>query len=339
MRFASPHLLLGLIGVPVAVIAYLAIERLRAKRAQGWTRPALLPNILWRQSGRRSYLPASLFLVALTLLLVGFARPQLRAFNNTTGGAPTIVLTFDLSGSMAANDVGQSRIRAARKVAIQFLGNLPSKYMVAVMTFGDRVRLTVAPTRDRKKVIAHLPNAVTPRAGTSLGDAISASVAFLIRGVRTDEPVDRLHPPGAVVMFSDGTQTAGGTSPADATASAFVYAIPIDTISVGTPHGIVTQLLNVAGFHTPVKTSVPASPATLQQVASRTGGTFVNVTSAAELATAAGKAATAYETRDLRPLARSTQKRRELSAVAGGLALLFIVGGIVSSGVWFGRLA
>src|SRR5262249_30233099 len=158
--------------------------------------------------------------------LVGFARPQRDKPANGTAIGPTVVLTFDVSGSMAARDVQQTRLRAAREVAIRFMKKLPSSYQVAVVEFGNKARVLVSPTLDRSAVIRHLPKTITPRAGTSIGDGISAAVSLIIQGFPQGEPVDRLHPLGTVVVLSDGAQTGGGTTPEDAAATAYVWAIP-----------------------------------------------------------------------------------------------------------------
>ena len=122
--------------------------------------------------------------LGLTFLLVGFARPQ-RAISSTGRGVgPTVVLAFDVSGSMAARDIQPTRLRAARELAIRFLNKLPSSYEVAVVTFGNKVRLTVPPTFDRADVIAHLPKTVTPLSGTSIGDGISAAESLIIQAIR-----------------------------------------------------------------------------------------------------------------------------------------------------------
>jgi Ca-activated chloride channel family protein len=342
VSFGAPDLLLGLIAVPFAAVGYVLLERRRARRADRWSREAMLPNAVWRPTRRLGYLPATLFLLALTLLLVGFARPRVQTLDRSHPGTPTIVLTLDVSGSMAAKDLAPTRLLAARRAAIEFLRSLPPTYKVALVTFGDEARLRVAPTLDRKKVIANIPATVSPRSGTSIGDAIGTSLALVTPGLRQGVavPIDRLHPPGAVVLISDGTQTGGGTSIADATSTAYVYGIPIDAISTGTPNAMVTQPLRITkNLQTTIKISVPASPATLQRISQQTGGTFANATSAAQLRSAARQLTATYKTNDLRAVTQDRHRPHELSVATAALALVFIVPGIILSGRWFGRPA
>jgi Ca-activated chloride channel homolog len=288
----------------------------------------MMPNIVRRPSERLRYVPAALMLIGLTFLLVGFARPQ-RLEHSVRSGA-TVVLAFDTSGSMAATDVKPSRIMAARNGAIQFLNTLPSKYQVAVVTFADKVNVVVAPTTNRSRVIAGLPTQITPLGGTAIGDAIEGSLAVAVRAVGTGHPGNP-HPPGAILLISDGTQTAQGTKPQDAAAKAHLAGIPFDTISVGTANGQVTQQIALAGGQKETKKSaVPVDPTTLQAVAHATGGQFFKAFSAQQLS---------QVYRNLGSHTSRAKSKRELSAFATGIALVFILSGVVLSALWFRRFA
>jgi Ca-activated chloride channel homolog len=339
MTFAEPQYLLVLVLVPIVALAYVVLARRRAERGTGWSRPPLQPNIVSRPSRGLGMIPTALFLVGLSFLLVGFARPQRDKPANDTAIGPTVVLTFDVSGSMAARDVQQTRLRAAREVAIRFMKNLPSSYQVALVEFGNKARVLVSPTLDRSAVIRHLPKTITPRAGTSIGDGISAAVSLIIQGFPQGEPVDRLHPPGTVVVLSDGAQTGGGTTPEDAAATAYVWAIPINSVILGTSHGSVTQPLEVSGFRTSIDIAVPTSPLGLQRASQLTGGASFEAGSAAEVISTAAKLPATVKKQGLSPLTRTTTGKHDLSSTAGLVGLGFVLGGIVLSGLWFGRLA
>jgi Ca-activated chloride channel family protein len=339
VSFGAPQYLLALVAVPIAAMAYVVFERRRATRSTAWSRPPMQPNIVSRPSRRLGLIPPALFLLGLTFLLVGFARPQRANSSNGRVVGPTIVLAFDVSGSMAARDIQPTRLRAARELAIRFMNKVPSKYEVAVLTFGNKVHLTVPPTFDRADVIDHLPKTVTPLSGTSIGDGISAAVSLIIQAIPQGVPVDRLHPPGSVLVFSDGAQTGGGTEPADAGSTAFVYAIPINSVIVGTSRGAVTQPLKIDGFNTSIQIAVPALPLDMQHVSQLTGGAVLEATSTAGLNAAAKKLPAVMKDEKLSAVTHTTQGKHELSAAAGIAGLAFVLGGILLSGLWFGRLA
>lgn len=255
MTLAAPYFLLALLGVGVVALAYLLLERRRARKSGVWSTPALLPNMVHRPRRGLGGLPATLFLLALSFLIVGFARPQ-RILDNALAGSPTVVLAIDVSGSMAADDGAPTRILAARKVATTFLNELPRADRAALLTFGNTVSLVVAPTDDRQQVIAALPRSVAP-AGTAIGDAISEAAAVVVASVGQGQ-AGAHYRPGAILLISDGAQTAGGTTPQAAAITAQADGVPIDTIAVGTRSGIVTQTVVVDGVR--AQDQLPARP-------------------------------------------------------------------------------
>jgi Ca-activated chloride channel family protein len=323
MGFAAPYLLFALVAVPFAVLGYAMIERRRTTRSAHWSRLALLPNmILGGKPGRRRYLTAAMFLLALTFLLVGFARPQ-RLHSSGAATSPTVVVAVDVSGSMAADDVEPTRVRAAGVAAARLIRELPARDRIAVVTFGNQAHLVVPPTADRSAALASLPKAVTPRAGTAIGDAIKEAVAVIVQGVGSSHQSGR---PGAILLLSDGAQTAGGATPEDAALYAHADGIPIDTVPIGTEHGSVTVRENGVETQAPV----PPDRAVLSRIASQTGGTMITDPSTAQLkAVYAGLGARSA----------SNHREEELSALTAGIALLLTIAGIVFSGVWFGEVA
>jgi Ca-activated chloride channel homolog len=327
VTFASPYLLAGLALVPLAIAGYWALERRRARRSAPWARPAMLPNAVRRPTRLRAHAPAALYLLGLVLLLVGFARPQ-RVLGSVIPHPPTVVVAMDVSGSMAATDVAPTRLRAAREVATRFVRALPPGYRVALVTFGNVVRVDVPPTRDRRLVISRLPRTITPRAGTAIGDAVSRSVAVIVDAAGGAQP-GGLRRPGAVLVLSDGRQNAGGTTLANAAVTALVDYVPVDAVAVGTRGGSVTQTIKLNDLVTTVQLRVPARPATLRSIAAQTGGRFLS-------ADAPGRVL-ARPFASLQARGTRSHRTQELSAAAGGAALVALLAGFVVSGVWFGR--
>jgi Ca-activated chloride channel homolog len=329
VKFAAPYMLFALVLVPAAAWGYMLLESRRARRSATWSTPGLLPNIASRPPGGIRHIPVALFLIGLTFLLVGFAKPQ-RSFVARGHSGAIVALAFDISGSMAANDVQPTRILAARNTAIQLVKRLPSQDQIAVLTFADKVSLVVAPTTDRTKVIAGLPTKIATNGGSALGEAIEESVAVVTQVVGASH-AGNPHPPGAVVFFSDGAQTVPGPQPPDAAEHALVAGIPVDTVAVGTPNGIVSQVIPLTNGQTAVqKIPVPLDSTALQEVAQTTNGTFLQAGSTAQLDRVYKSLST--------HISRS-QRKHQLNRVAGGIALLFILAGVALSGFWFSRLA
>jgi Ca-activated chloride channel family protein len=322
VSFGHPILLICLIVVPAAVFGWLWLERRRTTRAASWSSPALLPNMVKDDPGRRRFVPLALFLLGLTLLLVGFARPQANLSSPREGA--TVVLAVDVSGSMAAKDVKPSRLDAADAALKQFLHDLPSKYRAALVTFSNRPTVKVPPTYDRDLLVNALPKK-TEVEGTALGDGAATAVLVASKAVGKSKP-GAPHPPAAVLLLSDGAQNDGRLKPQDAAAQARKLDVPISTVSLGTADGVVEQ--KIPGGYTE-RSAVPPAPTQLRALAQGSGGRFFKASSAAQLK---------QVYKDLGSRLAREKKKREITAWTTLAALGFITLGVVLSGVWFRRL-
>jgi Ca-activated chloride channel family protein len=321
MSFGSPLFLLALLAVPAVIAGYVWLERRRERSAATWAAPALVPNLVRSRPGRRRHIPVALFLVGVTLLLVGFARPQAKLRVAREGA--TVVLAFDISRSMEAKDVKPTRLKAARASALAFVNKLPSKYRVALVTFSDHVSVPVPPTYDRDKVRKAL--LLAPHGeGTALGNGIARSVAVAVRAVGHGKAGEA--PAASILVISDGAQTQGRWTPQRAAALAKKDRVPVSTASIGTPRGVVTRKLP-GGFTE--RTSVPPDPRVLAAVAKATGGRSFSATRASDL-----KAV--YD--DLGHRLAHVRKTREITAGFSFAALVLMLTGGALSGVWFRRL-
>jgi Ca-activated chloride channel family protein len=111
MTFDNPIVLM--LAVPVtaaAVTAYVMAQRRRAavRRTTGLGLAAA-----GGRTALRRHLPYALFLAALPVLLTGLARPQATIDVPKVSG--TVMLVFDVSTSMTADDVKPSRLAAAQQ--------------------------------------------------------------------------------------------------------------------------------------------------------------------------------------------------------------------------------
>jgi Ca-activated chloride channel family protein len=323
VSFAHPVLLVALLIVPAAVAGWIWLESRRAERAAAWSSPALLSNMLTARPGWRRLVPLVLFLVGLTLLLAGFARPEATLTVPREGA--TVVLAVDVSGSMGAKDVKPTRLAAADAALTQFLKDLPSKYRVSLVTFSSRPTVKVPPTYDHKLVLQALPTK-TELEGSGLADGAATAVLVASKAVGKSKP-GAPHPPAAVLLVSDGEQNSGRLKPADAIAQARKLDVPVSTIALGTPDGMVYQKL--PGSKYVEQHAVPAAPAQLHALAQGTNGRFFKAGSAA---------AVKQVYKDLGSRLAHQHKKREITQWWALGALGFILGGAVLSGIWFRRL-
>jgi Ca-activated chloride channel homolog len=332
VRLEWPLALLALLIVPLAVLAYLAVERRQARYAIHFTNIEVLAAVAadgrpWR---RRAVLPPLLALLALTFALAALARPEARV--SVASEQASIALTVDMSGSMSAEDVKPTRLGAATEAIRRFLKGLPSKYRVGLVTFSSEPFVAAPLTHDRQLVLDGLLLGESGVGqGTAIGDAIARSVE-LLHPVGADgelapaagspaPPLDPDRPLSAILLLSDGAQTRGNLAPLAGAARAKSYGIPIYTVALGTPNGV----LNRGGFSRPV----PPDPATLRQIAQTTGGEFFATQSETRLNSV-------YE--DLASRLGHKHEWREFSFALVGLAALFALAAGALSIVWNQRL-
>jgi Ca-activated chloride channel homolog len=320
VSFAAPILLLFLLAVPAAVAGYLWVERRRERRAASWAAPALLPNLVERPPSWRRHLPTALLLAGVALLLVGFARP--RTTIKVKRQEATVVLVLDVSGSMAANDSQPTRLGAARAAALRFVDKLPTGYRMALVTFSDHAAVVVPATHDLTAMRAGIARAKSGPQGTALAEATWRAVDV---GLSVKGQTNGRRPPAIVVLFSDGGQTAGRVTIAQAETKAKKSGIPVSAVAVGTPDGVVFQALK-GGFSERIQ--VPVQPASLQAISRGSGGRFYQGVATVDVNTI-------Y--RELGSRVGKQNKTIEVTAIAAGGGLVLMLTGAVLSGVWFRR--
>jgi len=319
VTFEWPLALVGLIVLPVLIALYVWRERRRTDYAARFTTPGLLPNIVDASPHWRRHLPLAVLLIALAAMVVGVARPH--AMMSVKREEATAILVIDTSLSMSADDVKPTRLEAARREARAFLDQLPSKYRLAIVGFAGRAYVALPPTDDRDLAVSALRNLHTAE-GTSLGDA----VALATRIAGRQRASDGSNPPAAIIVISDGAQFTGRTSPAAAALRARQAHIPVYSVLVGTPHGVITVPLS-GGLKAAMR--VPTSPDTLHMVARATGGRFFAAPDAAQLRTV-------YLHLGSR-LGSRRESREVTNLFAGGSAALLLIGGGLSA-LWFRRV-
>src|SRR4051794_7616465 len=123
MTFIWPSMLLLLVLLPPLVAAYIYMLQRRRALAEsfgnsGPTQAGVAGTRAGASRGLRRHIPSVLFMLALVILIVALARPQ------TVVGLPrvegTVILAFDVSGSMGADDLKPTRMEAAKAAARSF---------------------------------------------------------------------------------------------------------------------------------------------------------------------------------------------------------------------------
>jgi len=323
MSFQYPVMLVVAAAVGLVLVAayrWLARQRTRALAAAGLTAADA------GRAGRRRHVPPLLFLAALTLLLLAVARPQ--ATVPVPRAAGTVILAFDVSNSMAADDVAPTRLAAAQSAAAGFVRAQPGTVDIGVVAFNHGALTTHLPDNDHERTIAAI-NRLTVAGGTSLGQAILAALTIIVgKSVSLPDPSSDAPPAdlgywasATIVLLSDGEET-GGPDAVAAAELAGAAGVHIETIGVGTVKGTIVE---VDGY----QLATALDEGLLTEVAELTAGSYHR----AEDARALGAI---YRSLDLRITTRDDLV--ELTGAAAGIAVLLLtIGGLLMIN-WFGRL-
>ncbi len=326
MSFGAPLFLVALVVVPVAAALYVRAERRARRGREAFVAPHLAAAVVPRPPRWRRHVPVALMGVAGAGLVVALARPQ------TTVAVPveqaSVVIATDRSGSMLAEDVAPSRLVAARRAGETFVDAVPDDLRLGVVAFNHAPSVLQSPTRDHAAVREAL-RSVRAAGSTATGDALAAALRLVrppgagAAGAGTDP--DRRTTPAAIVLLSDGKSVRGRDALAVADEAARAR-VPVYTVALGTATGTIESR---TGSGAVVRREVPPDPATLRQIAERTGGEAFAIEDADELEQV-------YE-RLGSELATEEREQEVTGAFAGG-ALLLLVAGMLGALRWFGRL-
>ena len=327
MSFIWPAMLASLLLIPLFVALYLRLQRRRRELAARYGSLGLV-QMAGRPLGRRRHVPPALFLSGLAVLLVGLARPQAQVALPRVEG--TVILAFDVSGSMAADDLEPTRMEAAKAVAREFVQRQPPGVQIGVVAFSDGGLAVQAPTSDQEALLSAIGR-ISPQRGTSVGQGILASLtAIEARAEQQPAPGDgpqaptpeaeAPETPASIVLLSDGENNAP-PDPLEAAQAAAERGVRIYTVGVGSAEGTTLQ---VEGFS--VHTQL--DEAALQRIADLTEGAYYNAESPDQLRAI-------YESLERHLAIRS--EMMEVTALFAGAGMLCLLAGAVCSLLWFSR--
>ena len=328
MSFIWPFMLATLFFVPVLIGLYLRVLQQRKQSAADLGPLGEVQDSSGSSLGLRRHGPPVFFLIGLALLLFGLSRPEM--FVNLPRTEGTVILAFDVSGSMTADDLDPTRIEAAKSAARTFVENQPNTIMIGVVAFSNGGLIVQQPTNDQATLLSTIDR-LTPQGGTSLGHGIFTSLnaiageALAIEEASLEDGVPALKldnsSSAVIILLTDGENT-NNPNPLDIAQLAAESGVRIYPVGIGSPEGTVIE---VDGFNILTQLNEPM----LEEIANLTNGTYY-------FAEDEQKLLEIYGNIDLQLTVEG--EKSEITSIVAGISLVFIFLGGALSMVWFGRL-
>jgi Ca-activated chloride channel homolog len=272
MRFADPGFLLLLV-FPLGYAGWLWLSRRRPPVERiGFSGLAFLDDVPASRQARLNQLPLVFRVVALALLVLALARPQLpHEVREIRSRARNIMLALDISSSMKASDFKPgNRLQVARRVLSEFVAQRQGD-LLGLVIFAGRSFLQAPLTPDIDllgKTLTRVDIGMLPD-GTAIGTALATCLNQL-----------KDLPPKAsvIVLITDGANNTGQPSPYVAAEAARAIGVRIHTIGVSAADttGPDKRFIWRQG-RTPDRLT-SADERVLERIASRSGGEYFRAT-------------------------------------------------------------
>jgi len=272
MTFANPPFLALLALIPVLSYWYLKKRNNRSGTIRYSN--VNVAKTVERVSNRRKYrhISFALRMIALALLVIGFARPQSSHTEEevTTEGVD-IVLAIDISSSMLAEDFKpNNRLEAAKLVASDFIRGRRND-RIGMVVFAAQ-SLTQCPlTLDYGILLNFLQKIESGMIedGTAIGMAI-ANASNRLRDSKAKSKI--------IILITDGQNNRGELDPVTAAQVAHAFGIRIYTVGVGKRGTAMYPVDDPIFGKRYVQMPVEIDEATLTEIAKLTDGKYYRAT-------------------------------------------------------------
>jgi Ca-activated chloride channel family protein len=314
VSFQHPWLLFLLLLAPLRSRRVLALGASAPADGSGPRPPAVV------------VVPGALALVAVVSAVLAAAGPGTGAVRlPDMRHARSIVLAMDTSESMLAEDLGTaeqplSRMDCTLSVAREFIEAREGDRL-GVVVFGSRAVTQCPLTLDRRVALSLLAHVSAEMLGkrTALGDGVALGAA-------------RAGPGGAVVVVSDGQETAGEVSLAEATHLAVSEGVRVYSIGIGSPGPVPVPVRLPSGSTRMRMKDYGLDEEPLRSLAEATGGRYFRASDPNALERVFGevdalepKPARAWRVRQTGPWGSAFA-----AVAAGALAGLLVVSSVLS---------
>ena len=229
-RFAHIEFLWLLLAIPVLVALHIWITRRKRQQLQLFGDPELMAELMPNASRIRPHVKFALMLTALSLLIIGIARPQYGTKEQTVKRQGIeVMIALDISNSMLAEDVAPNRLERAKQMLSKLVDQMVDDKLGLVVFAGDaftQIPITCDYVSAKMYLQSITPD-IIPAQGTAIGKAITTCVSSF--GTEDTEKSR------AIILITDGENHEDNAQ--EAAKMAKEKGIHVFVVGIGKPEG------------------------------------------------------------------------------------------------------
>ncbi|RMG62301.1 MAG: VWA domain-containing protein [Calditrichaeota bacterium] len=273
IRFAHPEYFYLFILIPALAVFYGLAFAYKRRLLQRLGDPELVAKLTAQVSRRRQATKALLTLLAMALLILGLADPQIGTRLETVKRKGVdIFVALDVSRSMLAEDVPPNRLEKARHEIDNFIDLLQGD-RIGLIVFSGLAFVQCPLTLDysaAKLFLDEVEVGMVPQPGTNLSEAIKTAMrSFVSKELKHK----------VLILITDGESHEG--DPVEVAKQASREGVVIYTIGIGSPQGAPIPEFDRYGNKVGYKkdregriVTTKLDVLTLEKIAFETGGKF-----------------------------------------------------------------
>jgi Ca-activated chloride channel family protein len=233
LRFENDTLLIWLLLIPALFLLFAAFIYIKKRRMNAFAQWPLMERLAPLYSQSKYTLKFTFLMVALALLIVSLANPQVGLkVEKVKRSGVDLVIALDISNSMNAEDIQPTRLRRAKQAITQLLSRLHNDRIGLVIFAGSAyVQLPLTSDYGAAKMFIDVVTTDDIQVqGTAIGTAIEMAMTVF------EESTDRRQQNNkAIIVISDGEDHEEHAI--DAAKAAKKNGIIVHTIGMGLPEG------------------------------------------------------------------------------------------------------
>lgn len=235
-RFANPYYLWLLLILPILAIIYYLYNNRSRKQLERFADEKLISRLAPNISKYRCAIKFWLMEIALSLIILMIARPQIgtKIATNKQNGIETMI-ALDISNSMLSQDIKPSRLERS-KMLIESLMDKFSDDKVGLVVFAGDAFIQLPMTSDIASAKMFLNN-IDPSLIGNQGTNISAALNLCLSSFSNKSEIGK-----AIILITDGEDHEGQAE--EMAAKAKKAGVNIFVLGVGTSQGAPIPLSN-----------------------------------------------------------------------------------------------